>query len=537
MKKIKKHKKKILIGCLILVILVGACFGGYKYYKHYEATKTENKNWLNRHIALEVNDEGVYEVNTINTDEDLTIFNLVYQDVIESKIEELKNSENYSLDNPLIIYNPYGTGSLSYYVYLGKDYDDLSYTIKTDGYSDYSHDLSGSDEYQLVGFVPGEVNNLTLSSDSDEKKMNITTPDIKEDVDITLEQTDGESNEDLTDGLYAVLGHDKNYEANIYLYDNAGVLRNELVLDDYRADRIIFDDDYMYYPYKSRGIMKVNSLGKIVKMYDLGKYRMHHDMILDGNKLVILVDEVGADTKEDVIITLNLNTGEVKEVVDMKDLLGELYEKAVLPEDYETLDWLHLNCLTLKGDDLILSAREVSTIIYLSDYATNPKIKYLIADESMLEGTSYDDLLYTKVGDFVSQAGQHAVTYIPGESDDEYYLIMFNNNYASIVTRPDFKWDNYPGTGSYEDGETSYYYMYKVNEKDKTYELEDSLEIPYSSIVSSVQLLDDNLIVGSGMDNSFGEYDKDGDLIKEFGYGAKKYAYRVFKYSFDNWFK
>ena len=536
MKKIKKHKKKILIGFLILIVIVGACFGGYQYYKHYEATKTENKNWLSKHIAFEENDEGVYEVNTINTDEDLTIFNLAYQDVIESKIEELKNSDEYSLDNPLIIYNPYGTGSLSYYVYLGKGYDDLNYTIETDGYADYSHNLGNSGEYQLVGFVLGEVNTLTLSSGSDEKKINITTPSIKEDVDITLEQTSGESDDDLTDGLYAVLGHDKNYEANVYLYDNNGILRNELVLDDYRADRIIFDDGYMYYPYKSRGIMKVDSLGKIVKMYDLGKYRMHHDMILDGNKLVILVDEVGSDTKEDVIITLNLDTGEVKEVANMKDLLGELYEKAVLPEDYETLDWLHLNCLTLKGDDLILSAREVSTIIYLSDYETNPKVKYLITDESMLEGTSYGDLLYTKIGDFVSQAGQHAVTYIPGESDDEYYLIMFNNNYASIVTRPDFEWTNYPGTGSFNEGETSYYYMYKINEEDKTYELEDSLEIPYSSIVSSVQLLDDNLIVGSGMDNSFGEYDEDGDLIKEFRYEAKKYAYRVFKYSFDNWF-
>ena len=51
-----------------------------------------------------------------------------------------------------------------------------------------------------------------------------------------------------------------------------------------------------------------------------------------------------------------------------------------------------------------------------------------------------------------------------------------------------------------------------------------------------MQLYEDNLIVGSGMDNSFGEYDEDGNLIKQFTYGAKKYAYRVFKYSFDNWF-
>ena len=379
----KKHKKKFLIGLLIILVLGGLGFGGYKYYQYYDDTKLENKNWMNRHIALEENEEGVYEVNTINTNEDISIFNLVYQDTIENKIENLKDEGNYSLENPLIIYNPYGTASQSYYVYLGNSYDNLNYTISVDGYEDYEHDLGEDNEYQLIGFIPGKTNTLTISSNGESVIKEITTPDIKADVDLKLEETSS-SDEDLTEGLYTVLGHDKNYEANVYLYDNNGILRNELILDDYRADRIIFDDGYMYYPYESRGIMKVNSLGKIEKMYDLGKYRMHHDMILDGNNLVILVDEVGSDTKEDVIISLNLENGKIDNIIDMKDLLPELYEKAILPEDNKTLDWLHLNSLTLKDDDLILSSRELSTIIYLSDYKNNPTIKYLITNESML---------------------------------------------------------------------------------------------------------------------------------------------------------
>lgn len=526
-------KKKIIIITVIIVFLALVGFIGFKFYQHYQEGRFENMNWLLRHISFEANEDGVYE---IKTSEDMSIFNLTYQDAVESKIDDLKKKDDYSLENPLIIYNPYGTASQSYYVYLGDDYNDLSYTIKTDGYADYSHSLGDDSEYQLIGFVPGECNTLILTDGKKSFETDINTPKMKADVDLKLEMTDGDSDSELSDGLYTVLGHDKNYEANVYLYDNEGVLRNELVLDDYRADRIIFDGDDMYYPYESRGIMKVNSLGKIERMYDLGKYRMHHDMILDDDKMVILVDEVGADTKEDVIISLDLDSGEIIDVIDMKKLLPELYEKAILPEDNKTLDWLHLNALSLKGDDLILSSRELSTIIYLSDYETNPTISYLITDESMLEGTSYGDLLYEKDGDFVSNAGQHAVTYIPGESEDEYYLIMFNNNYASIVTRPDFKWTNYPGTGSFNEGETSYFYKYKIDENDKSYELDYSLEIPYSSIVSSVQIYDDNLVTASGMDNSFGEYDDDGELIKEFRYGAKKYAYRVFKYSFDNWF-
>ena len=54
---------------------------------------------------------------------------------------------------------------------------------------------------------------------------------------------------------------------------------------------------------------------------------------------------------------------------------------------------------------------------------------------------------------------------------------------------------------------------------------------------ADVEVLDDgNIVVGSGKDNSYGEYDNDGNLIRRFDYSAKKYAYRVFKYSYDNLF-
>lgn len=537
MKKIKKHKKKILVGVLIVALLACLGFGGHKYYEYYQDTRFENKNWLNRHIALEMNAEGVYEVKT---DEDIDIFNLVYQDVIESKIDELKSSGDYSLENPLIIYNPYGTGSQSYYIYFGQGYDDLSYKISADGYEDFEQDLGDNDEYQLIGFIPGETSTLTISSGDTKFETDIITPEITEDIDIQIEKTDGDSDQELTNGLYAVLGHDKNYNSNIYLYDNNGVLRNELVLDSYRADRIVFDGDDMYYPYSKKGIAKVNRLGKVEQMYDLGNYSMHHDMVLDGNKMVILANEDNTECIEDRVITLDLDTGEIEEVLNMNEILPELREVATDPgkNSYgsEAFDWIHLNSLSIKGDDIILSAREVSTIIYISNYQTNPEVKYLLTDESMLEGTSYGDLLYEKIGDFVSQAGQHAVTYIPGDSDDEYYLIMFNNNSNYILTKPDFTWENYSGLGTYDEGDNSYYYEYKVNEKDKTYELVSRIAVPYSSIVSSVQIYDDNIVVGSGKDNSFGEYDEDGNLINEFKYNAKKYAYRVFKYSFDNWF-
>lgn len=537
----KSHKILIIFVALILIIGILSIIFGRRIYNNYLKNDDE--------ISF-VYSDGIYEVNK---DDDTSIFTSDYQDTIEKKIDELKDDGNYTIDNPLIIYNPYGTGSLSYYIYYTSDEDSrLSYKISTDGYDDFERDLSNDysleKEFQLIGFVPGEVNELTLRETNKnnevlEKTYEIKTPKLNEDIDTQLEVTDGDAEAELSDGLYTVLGHDKNYASNIYVYDNSGVLREEFVLDGYRADRVIFDDGYMYYPYKKRGIVKVNNLGKIVKFYDLGNYAMHHDMVLDDDKLIILVNQDNTETIEDTVISLDLESGEVKQLFDMKNLLPEFYETAVNPGENSygtnTLDWIHINALSIIGDDVVLSSRELSTIIYVSDFESNPEVKYLITDPSMVEGTSYASLLYEKKGDFVSQAGQHSITYYKDDSldDGEYYLFMFNNNYGAATTRPDFEWSNYPGVGSYNEGETSYFYEYLVNENDKSYELVKSFKVPYSSIVSSVELMDnDNIVIGSGKDNSFEEYDNDGNLIRKFDYSAKKYAYRVFKYSYDNLF-
>lgn len=52
--------------------------------------------------------------------------------------------------------------------------------------------------------------------------------------------------------------------------------------------------------------------------------------------------------------------------------------------------------------------------------------------------------------------------------------------------------------------------------------------------VSSVQENAGNIIIDSGMAGVFGEYDPDGNLIKEYEMElAKNYIYRVYKYDFS----
>ena len=65
----------------------------------------------------------------------------------------------------------------------------------------------------------------------------------------------------------------------------------------------------------------------------------------------------------------------------------------------------------------------------------------------------------------------------------------------------------------------------KALTKNGTYTLAQEFKLPYSSIVSSVQHLGGNIPYSSGRSKIFGEYDKDGNLIKSFRYDAQQFSY------------
>lgn len=66
----------------------------------------------------------------------------------------------------------------------------------------------------------------------------------------------------------------------------------------------------------------------------------------------------------------------------------------------------------------------------------------------------------------------------------------------------------------------------------KSYEMVQQFAVPYSSVVSGVNYIGNNITFSSGMDHTYGEYDKDGKMICTYTYKASRYAYRVIKYDF-----
>ena len=550
MDKIKEHYKTIILLCVGLLIL------GLLIWYFFFVDHSDEEWWMQNHIALQEDQELGASIYTVTKDDKISEENLTYQDIVERMIAEQTYTTAYTMERPFIIYNPYGTNFNSVNVYL--DHEEgttLSYSVSVDDEDipDYTQTLYEAQDggYQLIGLVAGYENTVTLQEkDSEDKVINeftftITLPERKN-VQNKLEVIDGDSIESLENGLFAVLGNEENYKENTYLYDNNGILRGEIPNDGYRTDRFMIIDDYLVYNDSKDSIVFVNHLGKIDRRYEVEGYKFHHDYEYDeeNNRFLALVNKSGEKTMEDYIITIDVETGEVEELINMADLLPEMKEKAVMPTDNsytgDRLDWVHLNSIDMDEDgDIIVSSRELSTVMKIKDIDTKPAIDYMVGDQSVWKDTSYADLVLEKIGEGIPNAGQHTATIVTDENleDGQYYLILFNNNTNFTYTRPDFDWSSYPDSAGYMGGEHSYYQSYLIDENAKTYELVDSIDLPYSSIVSSVQNYNGHVITMAGMAQTISEYDEDGTLIKSYKFDESKNAYRTFKYGFEDfWF-
>lgn len=475
------------------------------------------------------------------------------QEQTDEEIEALKGKNAYTVEAPLLIADPYGTNTTGVYLYFESEQPaSVSYEISTadDRYGSFSRTLSETPcldhEYQLLGMVPEQENEVTVQisyedGTADTLHFTYEAPALRGNGETILEQEEGESEAALTDGLYAILGNDNDsgQQQYLYYYDNDGVVRAEIPLGEYRCDRIVLEDDLMYISVEEDKIAALDALGQVVRLYDTGEYSMHHDFISDGEgNLLILASRGGAQTVEDQIIALDLDSGEIIAQLDMGEMLSAY--RAQTSADDTDWDWLHLNAIQEKDGDILVSSRETSTIICIDDFMDDPHIDYMIADERIWADSGYEDLLLTQSEEFKPQYGQHSLTcLVDDEPDDgQYEMILFDNNLGISTSNTDIPWSTFEGlstSGSDENG-TSHYYKYLVDEEAGTYTLLESIDLPYSAYVSSVQLLDDHVITDSGMQGVFQEYDADGKLIRSFTVDAENYVYRVYKYTFEGFY-
>ncbi len=582
-----KKRKKLIIGILIaVVVLIVAVplivLGVSKAFTAQESvvrtdwefetgdTIGENAQEGVTYAEAELGD-GLRAVQLIPDgieEEGFTYYDTGVQERLAGALDSLKASMTWTATTPLAVLNPFGTASNELYLYFQTDVaTKVSYTIHVEDedipdYTAYAADASGQEysrthEFQIIGLVPGETNQVTMTisgSWGNARQIvsfTVEMPETCSGYATKLEVTDGSSDAAQAGGLFAMM-RVNGYLGYGFFYDNDGILRYEMVLEGYGLDRMLFDGNEIITCVSSSKLARINGLGEVTQVYDLEGYELHHDIGFGADgEVLALAEEVDGETVEDRVLSIDLESGEVSEILDFTQVMQGYFDmtRPVTPTDdffwqAGEWDWIHLNSLQYmpEDDSLIVSSRETSTIIKVTGIHSQPAVDWLAGDSRFWADTPYADLCLTQVGDFVPQYGQHCVELLAQEGDGMYTLVIYNNNYWSLNTRDDFEMEvaDTVGTDLYGDGsETSQVYIYRIDENARTFELADSFDVPYSSIVSDGVHCDnsDNWVVNSGVSMVFGEYDPEGVLIREYKYDCTMQNYRTFKYDMTGfWF-
>ncbi|MEI3327053.1 MAG: aryl-sulfate sulfotransferase [Thomasclavelia sp.] len=149
----------------------------------------------------------------------------------------------------------------------------------------------------------------------------------------------------------------------------------------------MFDDDMMYYSISASKIAEMNKTGQVTEIFNTGDYKLHHDYIWGSeNDLIVLASKKDAETNEDRIISIDRDTGDVKELIDLKDLFSNYFNTLTISDDSdEAFDWMHINSIQLINEDsIIISSRETSSIIKIDNIYDQPTVDYMIGSKNIL---------------------------------------------------------------------------------------------------------------------------------------------------------
>lgn len=545
--------------CLLLVLLLkkgngtGETVSKLKEFQEkYDERQTDTKT-----IAPEVY-RDFSKTDEFSKDDyyDISRHTQVYE-----RIEALKRDGGYTKDKPLVIWNPYGTNAQSAYVYFKTELPSkVSYrvSVQQEGISTFSGRCCGETlyatehEYLLIGLTAGQSNRVSLVIEDEEGNSGVRTFYVEagERYGIgkeTLEVARGVSTASLSDGLYAHFGNVNGSREAIQLYDNDGILRSEFPVTEGSAKRFLFLDGRMYFNSSDTRIVALNSFGRAESVYTLDGYTIGADYCLDEARRALLVlaskdaEEGKVPSVDDILLSVDLLSGDVTELVDMGVVLSE-YKAICKKNDEGVLDWLGLNSVQIWNDGgVLLGAREPSAAFKIKDLYGIPMLDYIIGEEQMFDGTGYEGNLLTKTDDFEAFAGANTFTCVKEElmPSNVYELYLYDNHIAGTDSRPEFDYSGMAedlGT-TLKKGTVSYFNRYLVNETAMTWELLETVPLDYSGYWGSAQVTEDgHLITVTAGRFAYSEFDESRNLIRKYTAAGTEYLARVFKYDFKGFF-
>lgn len=584
MKRMKKKLLTILITSLVMIAGMGAFLWkmnsvNRQQEKKKDALLQEEMDTDTKDKALE--DVDKLELQTLYLSGDKknvvtreygsvdAIYNKAKSAAAEDMLTDIKKKRDYSEEDPLWAYNPYGTNPESLYMYFkskGRFYCRYTVSVDDDKIPDFTRTLdngaSGNvameHEYQIIGLVPDKTNYLIfrLYNKKDELAntlyYKVDMPKSYSGAQTILKLEEGRSKTPLQNGLYTVFAGTGTKKQAVLLYDNSGVLRGEFPTKEigYNMEQIY---DTLVYEVDDNTLARVNELGQVVDCLEIPLHHIYGEFAYDGAGAVyVLAQPVQRSQSLGSVVKVEVNSGDVSDALDLSDIpsLVKLVKRADKSGKLKGRNYMAPDSVQVTGiNQLLLGSSKYSTIMKVSNVnSLMPKLDYMMTDQKLWnisgKGKAMKRLrkkLLTKaLADgqaeptqatpivnsildsgktttpelFRSQYGQNALVVEKSSNlaEGQYYVGMLNNN---------------AGRGTSGQKNNSYYYKYLVDESAGTYALLEKERLTWNEKGGNVTPYDESFLYCRSGDHIFEETGKDGRQIRSFH--VKGALYRVYK--------
>lgn len=584
MKRMKKKLLTILITSLVMIAGMGAFLWKMNSVNRQQEKKKaallqEEMDTDTKDKALE--DVDKLELQTLYLSGDKknvvtreygsvdAIYNKAKSAAAEDMLTDIKKKRDYSEEDPLWAYNPYGTNPESLYMYFkskGRFYCRYTVSVDDDKIPDFTRTLdngaSGNvameHEYQIIGLVPDKTNYLIfrLYNKKDELAntlyYKVDMPKSYSGAQTILKLEEGRSKTPLQNGLYTVFAGTGTKKQAVLLYDNSGVLRGEFPTKEigYNMEQIY---DTLVYEVDDNTLARVNELGQVVDCLEIPMHHIYGEFAYDGAGAVyVLAQPVQRSQSLGSVVKVEVNSGDVSDALDLSDIpsLVKLVKRADKSGKLKGRNYMAPDSVQVTGiNQLLLGSSKYSTIMKVSNVnSLMPKLDYMMTDQKLWnisgKGKAMKRLrkkLLTKaLADgqaeptqatpivnsildsgktttpelFRSQYGQNALVVEKSSNlaEGQYYVGMLNNN---------------AGRGTSGQKNNSYYYKYLVDESAGTYALLEKERLTWNEKGGNVTPYDESFLYCRSGDHIFEETGKDGRQIRSFH--VKGTLYRVYK--------
>lgn len=370
-------------------------------------------------------------------------------ETIDKEISEELKSNHYTLEEPLIVVNPYNTSPLTALISF-KTNSESSVKVKV-----FGKDSGDNLEYEITektkehkipiyGLYSG-INKVEIISGTEKNILEIETERLNSElVSSNVKELDRKkANDNFIITSPSINGY-------LTMYDNTGEIRWYLSTKKIGAagpikklkngNLLVTSEEQKKPPYYVTSIYEIDFLGKIHRKIDLKGYGHHEFIELENGNILGLVDPVDRETVEDYLIEYDKNGNIVKEW-DFKKLIK--LEEYIAQDLYLTYnfkdnkkaalhDWAHANAFSYDKNDnsIVVSFRHLNAVIKFS-YETGD-ILWIFADSKNPWLTEELKTKLLKTDDKNMYAyGQHAVKIL----DDGNILLYDNGNYRDLYNR------------------------------------------------------------------------------------------------------